>query len=214
MPQVMPTTATAPRTLLELSNATPQAASLADAVVVVIDAQREYVDGLLPLEGVRDALREIEAVLSRARQNAAPIVHVRHHGASGGAFDPNGAGFTFAPGAEPLVAEPQAMESIVNKTLPDAFADTDLNDILQGFGRKKLLVMGFMTHMCISSTVRAALAHGYFSTVVARATATRALPGAEGNEISATMLQQTSLAALADRFAVVIEDASALTDQP
>jgi hypothetical protein len=48
-----------PMTLLELAGVTPAPARLGDAVVVVIDAQREYVDGALPLPGVTAALDEI-----------------------------------------------------------------------------------------------------------------------------------------------------------
>jgi nicotinamidase-related amidase len=61
-----------------------------------------------------------------------------------------------------------------------------------------------MTHMCVSSTVRSAFDRGHRVTVVADATATRALPGAAGGtEVAAATLQSSSLAAMADLFAVV-----------
>ncbi|MGZ9103328.1 MAG: hypothetical protein ACXW3Y_10620, partial [Rhodoplanes sp.] len=41
-------------------------ARLGDAVVVVIDAQREYVDGALPLPRAEAALDEIGRLLARA----------------------------------------------------------------------------------------------------------------------------------------------------
>jgi nicotinamidase-related amidase len=65
-----------------------------------------------------------------------------------------------------------------------------------------------MTHMCVSSTVRAALDRGYHTTVVAKATATRDLPDTDGGIIPAQILQRASLAALADRFAAIVQGAS------
>jgi len=200
---------TKPLTLLELSHATPRAASLADATVVVIDAQREYVDGFLVLPGVDEALQDIHTLLSRARRATTPIVHIQHAGAPGGAFDPQGPGFAFAPGAEPHTDEP-----VVQKNLPDAFAGTNLEDILQGFGRTSLLIVGFMTHMCVTSTTHSARSRGFANTIIARATATRALPGAQGGVIDDVSLKQVSLSGLADFFAVIVEDTAAITDQP
>lgn len=74
-------------------------------------------------------------------------------------------------------------------------------------GRKNLIIIGYMTHMCVSSTVRAAIDRGYRNTIVAKATATRDLPAPEGGIVSAQTLQSTSLAALADRFAAVVQSA-------
>ncbi len=67
-----------------------------------------------------------------------------------------------------------------------------------------------MTLMCVSSTVRAALDLGYRSTVVSGAVATRDLPTTDGGVIDAGSLQTASLAALADRFAVIAASADAL----
>jgi len=53
--------------------------------------------------------------------------------------------------------------------------------------------------------VRAALELGYQSTVVASACATRDLPDGLGGIVPAAVLHRACLAALADRFAVVVE---------
>lgn len=67
---------------------------------------------------------------------------------------------------------------------------------------------GFMTHMCVEATTRAALDHGYATTVVADATATRDLPDPLGGApVGAVDLQRRSLAAMADRFATVVRSA-------
>jgi isochorismate hydrolase len=97
----------------------------------------------------------------------------------------------------------------VVKHLPNSFAGTDLADLLAATGRKELIVAGFQTHMCISATVRSALDHGYRVTLVAAACATRDLPDPLGGApLSAAVLHRVTLAALNDRFATVVADAS------
>ena len=66
-----------------------------------------------------------------------------------------------------------------------------------------ITLVGFMTHMCVNSTTRMAFNLGYRNTVVAGAAATRTLPGPTGT-VTASVLQNASLAALADLFAVVV----------
>ena len=187
------------KTLLEMAGADLTPPSLSEAVLIVIDAQNEYVDGKLSLPGVKPALANIARLLARARADGGRIIHVQHRGRAGGAFDPAGRGFAIADDAAPLSGE-----AVVEKPLPNAFANTTLNEILASEGAKRLVLAGFMTHMCVSSTARAALDLGYPTTVVADACATRDLPAAGGG-ISAADLHRAELAALADRFSIVCD---------
>ncbi|MBN9068348.1 MAG: isochorismatase family protein, partial [Rhizobiales bacterium] len=118
---------------------------------------------------------------------------------AGGAFDPATRAFAIAD-----EAAPRPGEAIVEKPLPNSFAGTTLNDTLASMGVKRLVLAGFMTHMCVSSTARAALDLGYQTTVAADACATRDLPAA-GGDISAADLHRAELAALADRFSIVCD---------
>lgn len=189
------------RTLFQLAGAHPAPGRLSNSVLVIIDAQREYVDGALPLTGIHKALAQTARLLARARAAGTPIVHVVHHG-GGALFNPDGPYFAIA---KPLTPKPG--EPVIEKRLPDAFAGTNLQQVLATIGRKHLIVVGFMTHMCVSATVRAALDHGYATTVVAAATATRDLPDGHGGIVTSAQVQRVSLAALADRFAVVVDNA-------
>lgn len=69
-----------------------------------------------------------------------------------------------------------------------------------------------MTHNCVSSTACAARDLGYGVTVVAGVTATRDLPDGKGGIDPASVLQTASLAALADRIAVVVAAAGEIPD--
>jgi len=198
----------APRTLLALAGADPAPAAISQAALVLIDCQMEYVDGQLPLTGVDAALDEIARLLDRFRSAGAPVVHVAHRGKPGGLFDPEGPSGGIADRAAPRDGE-----TVVGKTLPNSFAGTALEATLQKLGRRNLIVAGFMTHMCVSSTVRAGLDLGYASTVVANAAATRDLPLPKGGGvIDATALHDASLAALADRFACIVPSTADLPD--
>ncbi|MCO5144717.1 MAG: isochorismatase family protein [Aquamicrobium sp.] len=187
------------KTLLELAGADLTPPKLGQTVVVVVDAQREYVDGRLPLHGVDAALANIAALLAAARAAGAPVIHVRHKGQPGGLFGPDTTGYALAPQAAAL-----AGETVIDKGLPNSFAGTALKEALDATGRKRLVVAGFMTHMCVSSTTRAASEHGFAVVVLSDATATRDLPAPGGSGvIPAAALHEAELAALADRFALV-----------
>jgi nicotinamidase-related amidase len=198
----------APKTLLELAGATPVPASLSEAALVIIDAQNEYRDGALPLDGIDSALGSLQRLLERARKAGAPIIHVVHRGRPGGLFDPQGRN-----GAIIDAVAPQASEPVVGKSLPNCFTSAEFREALTATGCKKIIATGFMTHMCVEATARSAIDHGYATTIVADATATRALPDPLGGPpVGASDLQRRSLAALADRFATVVRDGRAIPD--
>lgn len=194
-----------PKTLLALAGAPATPSPLDSAALVLIDAQREYTEGALPLVGVEAAVAEAARLLDLARKAGAPVFHIVHHGKPGGAlFNPEG---PLSGIVTPLI--PLDGETVVVKHLPNAFAGTDLDALIRATGRKELIVAGFQTHMCVSSTVRAALDLGWRTTVVDAASATRDLPDGAGGVIPAEALHRANLAALADRFAVVVKDSRA-----
>jgi len=195
-----------PKTLLQLAGADLAPPRLADSVLLVIDAQGEYREGKLPLEGISPSLEVLAGLLERARKAGAAVIHVAHKGRAGGLFDREAAGGAILP-----QAAPRPGEAVVEKPLPNAFAGTDLAERLSATGRKNLVIAGYQTHMCVSSTARAALDLGYRVTIPADACATRALPDPLGGEaISGAAIHRHALAELADRFAIVVP-ASALS---
>ncbi len=193
------------KTLLEMAGAPTAPPPLAHSALVMIDCQREYVDGKVPLVGIGPALAQCAEVLAGARAAAAPVIHVQHQGRAGGLFDPDTVAFRIAD-----AAASEAGEVGLTKALPNAFAATELDEVLRESGRKSVIFAGFMTHMCVSSTVRCAVDLGYGAVVVAAACATRDLPDGGGGVVRAPDLQRAELAALADRFAIVVPNAAAL----
>lgn len=189
------TTAT---TLLQLAGADLTPAKIKDACLVMIDMQNEYREGPIAVTGADPAIANAVRLLEAARAQQAPLFHIAHKGRAGGLFDRDAdRGQIVAP------LTPQPGEPVVEKQLPNAFSGTSLADRINATGRKELILCGFMTHMCVSSTARAALDLGFRTTIDASACGTRDLPGSNGRTIPASVIHDVALAELSDRFAVV-----------
>ena len=184
------------RSLLALPD-TP--ASLAKSALVLIDCQNTYREGIMQLEGVEPALDECAKLLKRARD-------ARRAGHPYPARCRTGLALRRrAPiGAIADVVAPAAGETVIVKAYPSSFEQTSLDAELKKRGVTDLVIAGFMTHVCVNSTARAAFNHGYRATVVGNATATRALPNPDGGVVPAAAMHTGALAALADIFAIVV----------
>ena len=187
-----------PRTLNEIFGRSIAPARLGKAPLVLIDCQNDYLSGPLALAGIEAAVEAAGRLLDAARTRGSKVIHVVQRGAASGLFDLDGPG-----GAIIDRLAPWAGESVVVKTRPNGFSETTLLDELGSSGGE-IIVAGFMTHNCVSSTARAALDFGFLPTVAADATATRDLP-VQGSIVTAADLQKAELAALADRHAVVVD---------
>ncbi|UMY17602.1 cysteine hydrolase [Methylobacterium organophilum] len=186
------------KTLREVSGLVSEPAGLKGSALVLIDLQNTYRQGLMTLEGVEAAVREAQTLLGRARQAGIPVFHVRHDAGPGSPYDVSAAIGQISDEVAPIPGEP-----VVTKNYPSSFVGTDLQQKLEAAGVKDVILAGFMTHMCVNSTARSAFNLGFRPTVVAAATATRALPGPDGSIVPAAALQAASLAALGDLFAVI-----------
>lgn len=191
---------TEPTTFRELAGLPMRPEPFAESALVIVDCQREYVDGAVLVPGIAVALEEARRLLERARQEDVPVIHIAHRGPPGASFfDPDGPYCAIVPEVAPLPGEP-----VVNKGTPNAFAGTDLGDRLAVIGRKQIVFAGFMTHNCVSASVRGAFDHGYAPTVVAGAAATRDLPDGLGGVLPADVVHRAALAGLVDRVATVV----------
>lgn len=190
-----------PKTLLEMAGADLKPASLSKATLILIDMQNEYLQGALAVDNADHAIGSAKKLLAAARKAGTPVIHIAHAGRPDGPFDRSA-------DRGQIVAElaPQSGELVIEKSLPNAFAGTDVHMELEKTGRKEIILAGFMTHMCVSSTARAAIDLGYRVTIDADASGTRDLPDGKGEIVKAETLHTISLAALADRFAIVTRD--------
>jgi nicotinamidase-related amidase len=195
-----------PTTLRDLSGMPAAPASLSDSTLILIDCQNTYTRGVMELDGVAAALDEAARLLERARAAGIPIIHIQHDSGEGSPYD-----IRAEIGQIVDQVAPRGDEPVIVKAFPNSFVQTELDERLKAASAHNLVLAGFMTHMCVNSTARGAFNLGYSPTVVAGATATRALPGPTG-VVSSDALQAASLAAIADLFAIVVPDTTAIPD--
>ena len=185
-----------PLTLFQLAGREIKPPRLADAVLILIDYQNEYLEGPLKLHGCDEAVDLAAALIAAARAAGSTIIHVAHRGAPGGLFDRG-----HHRGAIIDALSPRSSEAVIEKIRPNGFSETGLAECIGSSGAS-IILAGFMTHNCVSSTARAALDVGYQITVAGDACATRDLPSPNG-VIAAADIHDAELAALADRHACI-----------
>ncbi len=188
-------TTSRPPTLNDLAGRVTSLPALAGATLLLIDYQNEYLAGPLALPDADAAIARTVPLLAAVREAGGRVVHVVHAGRPGGAFDR-----TAARGEIVASLARVGDELVVEKRLVSAFAGTPLTDILGDPTGSPLIVAGFMTHNCVSSTAREAGDRGFTVILAHDACATRALPDAVGGVVSAEELHRASIAALGDRL--------------
>lgn len=196
-----------PVTLRDLSGQPAAPAPLSETALILVDAQNTYREGVMALDGVEAALQRCAELLERARRANVPVIHIQHDSGPGTPYD-----IRARIGAIADEVAPRPGETVVVKNFPNSFVGTDLDAQLKALDRRRLVVAGFMTHMCINSTARGAFNLGYEVTVAGDTTATRTLPHTDGGIVAANLVQAAALAALGDLFAVVVPKASDIPD--
>ncbi|MGW5424064.1 isochorismatase family protein [Streptomyces sp. NPDC003943] len=185
-------------TLRELNQFDQTPATLANSTVILVDYQNTYTRGVMELDGWQPALDAAATLLAKAREAGATVIHVINDGGEGTPYDIRAEIGQIHPAVAPVEGE-----ATVVKTVPDAFRDTDLGDLVDAAGNKDVVIAGFMSHMCVLFTAQGAFLRGNRPTVVADATATRTLKSAVA-EVSAEQLHHGALATIDDLWGVVV----------
>ncbi|MEJ5032065.1 cysteine hydrolase family protein [Comamonas sp. MYb69] len=192
------------RTLRELNQLDAKPAVLAQSTLILVDYQNTYTRGVMALEGWEPALDAASRLLAQARAVGAKVIHVQHDGGEGSPYD-----IRAEIGQIHASVAPQAGEPVVVKTAPNSFHNTDLAQQVEAAGNEQLVIIGFMSHMCVTFTAEGAFLRGKRATVVANACATRPLQSAAG-AVSAAQLHQSAMATIGDLYAVVVGSSAAL----
>ncbi|MFB6751986.1 cysteine hydrolase family protein [Streptomyces sp. NPDC056353] len=126
------------------------------AALLVIDMQNTTV---AMAHRAAETVAAIAGLSERARAAGVPVVTVRQrdedmvHGTEG---------WQVVPELAPREGEP-----VVDKTTPDSFLGTGLDETLRALGVTEVIVTGFATEVCVDTTARQALSRGYDLVVVA-----------------------------------------------
>ena len=132
---------------------------------LLIDAQRNMLEGDLPVPRAEQVRLTLESLLERARDAEVLVVHVQNDGGAGDPDEPH------TPGWE-LVFDQMPGEITVPKRVGDAFLDTNLASALRAQGVTEVILAGMQSEYCILATSRGALAGGFGVTLASGAHAT------------------------------------------
>jgi nicotinamidase-related amidase len=173
-----------------------------NATLILIDVQEGFDE---PYWGERNnpgAEGNIERLLARWRASDRPVIHVRHDSVEpGSALRPDAPGNTIKDEATPRSGEP-----IVGKQVNSAFIGTDLDARLKAHASDTVVLCGFTTNHCVSTTARMAGNLGYRTFVLSDSTVAFAMrsPGPNGRLIPAEVMHEVGLAELNREFATIL----------
>ncbi|TVY42625.1 Isochorismatase-like protein asqB, partial [Lachnellula cervina] len=155
-----------------------------------------YATGHLETSNVASTRKAISTLLEKYRAASAPLVHIVHE-------TPTGAP-VFTPATdlakEFAEVEPTPSEKVLGKQHPGAFTGTELDGYLKSTGRSKVVLVGYMAHVCVSTTARQAAEKGYDVVIAEEAVGDRDIPGASAADIVAMTLKE-----LGDAFGTVVK---------
>ena len=168
--------------------------------LLLIDVQKAWHD---PAWGPRNnpGAEAVLAALAEAfRRHGLDVLHSQHEARDPGSpLHAGEAGHAFQPGTAPA-----AGERVFPKSAHSAFAGTDLEAHLRARGIDRLVIAGFTTTRCVSSTARAACDLGFKSVVIRDACVSFDLEDLDGRTIPAQTLHDVGLAELHGEFAMVL----------
>jgi nicotinamidase-related amidase len=168
--------------------------------LLFIDVQVAFDD---PYWGARNnpgAEANQTALAEAFRARGLPVVHVGHASRDPGSpLFPLEPGHAFKPATAPLPSE-----AVFHKQAHCAFVGTGLEAHLKAQGIDRLVIAGFTTNHCVSTTARLSCDLGFKTVVVADACATFDLEDVAGNLIPAQVLHDVGLTELHGEFAVVL----------
>ena len=129
-----------------------------NTAVLVIDMQ---IDVVARAFRRAEIVANIVGLVNQARENAIPLIWVQH---SDDGLVKGSDGWAYVPELQIKESEP-----VVHKAFGDSFEGTNLEELLQGAGIRRLVVCGAQTDACIRSTLHGAIARGYDALLVSDA---------------------------------------------
>lgn len=177
-----------------------------DTALLLIDVQQAFDD---PSWGPRNnpgAEANLLRLLAAFRAAGLPVVHVKHDSVElNSTLRPDRPGNALKPGFEPRGEEP-----LFGKSVNSAFIGTGLEDWLRSRGIERLVVGGFITNHCVSTSVRMAGNLGFKTIVMADGCATFDFKD-EAGTIPAETMHRIGLAELRGEFAEVLDATEVMT---
>ncbi len=171
--------------------------------LIVIDVQKEYDSGALPIEfpPLSVSLPNIGRAMDAASHAGVPIVVVRHATPPGApAFAEGSQGWELH---DTVSSRQHMIDHLVTKAFPSAFVGTDLEGWLQTHEIDTVTVAGYLTNNCDQSTVINAAHLGFAAEFLADASGAVSLANDAGY-LEAEQIHRAFLVVLQSNFAAVM----------
>jgi len=127
--------------------------------LLVIDVQKGLFEKPTPIYNARQLLKNINALISKARQDGTPVFFIQH--ASEKFLEKGSDAWKLHPNIQP-----DAGDVVIHKLHPNAFEGTNLREELEKRGIGTLVVTGLVTHGCVRATCLGAIDERYKVTLV------------------------------------------------
>jgi nicotinamidase-related amidase len=177
-----------------------------NTALIIIDVQHGFDD---PSWGPRNnpgAEAAMGRLLAAWRAAKRPIFHVQHL-----SRNPKSPLRPGQPGVDiKREVAPQGDEPVIQKHVNSAFIGTDLEARLHRAGIKNLVLTGFCTDHCVSTTTRMAANLGFTAIMPADTAVAFDRAGHDGTVYPAEEIHRTALASLHGEFATVVNSETLL----
>ncbi|GAA0344005.1 cysteine hydrolase family protein [Bacillus carboniphilus] len=135
--------------------------------LLIIDVQNGmFLKGYEVFNG-ENLIHNIKTLISKARSTHTPIFYVQHNEGEGEPLETGTIGWEIHP-----EIAPEEGDVVIQKTTPDSFFKTPLDEELKKRGIEHLIITGIQTDLCVDTTCRRAVSEGYKITLVSDAHST------------------------------------------
>jgi nicotinamidase-related amidase len=178
-----------------------------NTVLLIIDAQQGIDDPKWGQRNNPDAEANISRLINLWRRRKRPVVHIQHCSIEPDSpLRPELPGCRFKPEATPVEGE-----SVFKKKVNSAFIGTELESYLKDNDIEHIVIVGFTTDHCVSTTTRMAANLGFKALLVSDATATFDRKGPDGEQYLAEEIHAINIASLNGEFCNVSTTASLIS---
>ncbi|RGE20399.1 cysteine hydrolase family protein [Leucobacter sp. wl10] len=172
--------------------------------LIVIDAQQEYFDGLLPIQHPSrdESVARIAEAMDTATRAGIPVIVVQHRLPAGApVFAADSPTYALHPEIE---SRAESASLRLAKSFSSVFAGTGLEEWLREREVDTITLVGYMTNNCVLGSAAAAEPLGFAVEVLADATGAIDITNAAGS-VSAKQVHETLMALLNSNWAAVAE---------
>lgn len=134
---------------------------MGNKALVIIDVQNGMFLEEEEVFNSNGLLQGIKRLIKQARSARMPVVYIQHNEKAGYPLEKGTYGWEIHS-----EISPEEGDIIIQKTTPDSFFKTSLEQELKGKGIEHLYLVGIQTEVCVDTTCRSAFSKGYMVTLV------------------------------------------------